>query len=177
MKTRFSENRRLGATVLAAAIVLSLMLSGGGGLMRERVQAEAVFYAAQNINTDLAERAEAAFNIWNASTDIAAESTLQRVEDAREALLGAKSIAERYRANVELDAAVGALMNELDDANLSAEDSRFVDGQYAAFTAFATTIARSEYNEIAGAFNAKLGAFPANLIGMLAGVRALEQFG
>ena len=65
----------------------------------------------------------------------------------------------------------------LEDAGLSGQDAKYVQGFRADLDAKADTISRDGYNALVDAFNTKvLGVFPANFLRHIAFVRGAEAF-
>ncbi|NLG25703.1 MAG: hypothetical protein GX558_10130 [Clostridiales bacterium] len=185
---RLSENRPLAVAALAIAVLVSVVISGGGALRDERAAVERVFYADRGVNADLTVRAEAAYNLASlAGRNGLNAPTIDAVSQAIAALQAAGSIAGKYEADQALTRAVEDLYTEMENAGLSVSDASFARKQYTNWKSSGMTIAHSVdevgakepgrgYNEKAGQFNRTLQGFPAGLIGALTGVGPLELY-
>lgn len=185
MKSKINENRPLAFIVLAVVVVLSIFLSGGGGLRELRDDALEVFRLGVNgdglcVQNDLHQRADCAVNLAALSARYAQipQETAVKVEQAADSLgnAGEDDTAAMKRANDELGRAVEALYTELENAPLSESDASYALSQYKEFTSRGLTISRDGYNTVAEEFNRTLGVFPANVVGMLSGVGQLSLF-
>jgi LemA protein len=180
---KFTENRALARAVLIAVIAFSILISGSSRLRGERSLVSDTYTAPQGIYTDLAARAEAAYNLCDAAKGYHAvsEASINSVSEARgsllEALKDTEACGKHSQADASLDNAAAQLYSALSAAGLNDADASFARKQYAEFTGRAATIARNEYNESARAYNAKLRKFPAGLIGTVSGVKPLELYG
>jgi hypothetical protein len=178
----FTENRALARAVLIMTIAASILISGGSRLSSERAVISGIYTAQQGIYTDLAARAEAAYNLCGVAKDypIINVVLINSVSDARDSLLEALKDAEarskHSQINAQLDKAVAQLYSELSAAGLSDADAAFALKQYAEFAGRGAAIAKSEYNMSALKFNAKLRGFPANLISTITAVRYLDLY-
>jgi hypothetical protein len=186
VKARFSaftERRAPARAILMVVVAASILISGGARLSSERAAVTGIYTAQQEIFADLAARAEAAYNLCAVAKDYPAISgvIVDSVSDARGSLLETLKDTEargaHWATDAALDTAVALLYSELPAAGLSEADAAFALKQYAEFTGRGATITRSTYNASAGLFNAKLRAFPANLIAPITSVRDLELFG
>ena len=185
MKQKFNENRPVAWIVLALAVVLSIIFSGGGALRSVRAQALDTFHFGVNgdslcIYNDLKARADCAYNLADTAAryDSIPQEEIDRVVKAAEELDNTDDddIVALGRANDALDRAVESLYTEIENAALSEKDATFALSQYKEFTSRGLTISRDGYNGQAEAFNELLGGFPASLVGMFSGVRELPLF-
>ena len=183
MRKRFSENRVVAWIVFAVAVIFSLSFSGGGALKELREQTLSIFYnGAQDdglsIDRDLQVRSDAAYNLASVASGYAQidAQVVTRTQEAQQALEAADSIAAKSAANQQLSKAVEDLFTAISNAPLTESDRAFVFSQYKEFISRGDTISRDVYNERARAFNDKLHAFPASLIGGFSGVKPVEIF-
>lgn len=176
------KNRAFAWCVFALAVVLTITLSGGGGLQSMRGDVEAIFYHGVNhdelsIDRDLHARTEAAYNLMTIAEKYGVDSaTIHAVSESREETTKRDSISACYAANGKLTQAVESLYTALDAAELSDADKTFAYNQYKEFKARADTIGRDPYNQRAEAYNQSLNGVPAKWIAGLAGVKPLELF-
>lgn len=183
---RLSENRKLATVVLVICILASIVLFGGGGLRNERYDIMQVF--SDGTDTSLSVRhsmeaylqrcAERASALAEQGVKLGADSAL--IEDVRAAAeatgQGGEDLDGRHEAYQQLLPAVEALYTALQQSNSADEllDARLA---YNDFKGAVNLIQNDQYPVMASAFNRKLEAFPANLIGGLFGVKPLNTFG
>ena len=183
---RLSENRKLATVVLVICILASIVLFGGGGLRNERYDILQVF--SDGTDTSLSVRhsmeaylqrcAEQANALAEQGVKLGADEAL--VDDVRAAAdataQGGDDLDGRHEAYQQLLPAVEALYTALQQSNSADEllDARLA---YNDFKGAVNLIQNDQYPVMASAFNRKLEAFPANLIGGLFGVKPLNTFG
>ena len=176
---RFSENRPVAYVVLALAVALSLVFGGGGALMDKRADVDQVYQASSySISAELHEKRDNAVTILSIAKkyDEADASYIADLDSAVSALESAEGAAAEYAASLQLDSAIEHVYSDLTGIRLSdmdAEDARY---KYKNFTSAQLRISHDPYNELAADFNSQLSAFPANLLGLLRGVKPLELF-
>lgn len=185
MKNKINENRPLAFIVLAVVVLLSIVLSGGGGLRSERSGAMNSFRFGVNndglcIYNDLKARADCAYNLVDlcARYDAIPQEIAQKAEQAADDLCaaGEDDVDALNLANNSLTRAVEALYTEIENASFTETDATFALSQYKEFTSRALTIARDGYNSQAEEFNRILEGFPASLVAKLSGVNKLSLF-
>ncbi len=182
MKLRFIEKRIPAIAIFTAVVILTTLASGSVSLSRERSRAERVFTDGvrsdgMSIGYDLDQRAEAAYNLAGiAKRYLDGSDGINALLAARDALTGAKSVSEKYAANLELSVATDALYSELKEAQLSDKDRTLAAGQYQDMLSHNDAISRDGYNSCALEFNRKLEKFPASRIARIAGIKPLETF-
>lgn len=176
---RFSENRPIAYVVLALCIALSLIFCGGGVLMDKRAEVDQVYHAASySISAELLEMRDNAVTILSIARkyDDADSTYTADLDAAISALDASEGAASDYAASLQLDSAVEHVYSDLTGLKLSemdAEDARY---KYKNFSSAQMRISHDPYNELATGFNGQLSTFPANLLGLLRGVRPLELF-
>lgn len=176
---RFSENLIIARVVLAACIVFSLVLGGGGALKDERSAAEARFFAnSESISAELAEMRSNAVVLSSiaAKYDTANQSFISELNGAVSLLDESKEISAKHAAGLKLDSAVENLYSNLTGLKLGDMDAQDARYAYKNFSSAQMRIEHDGYNELASAFNKELSGFPASLLGTLRGVRPLELF-
>lgn len=183
---RLSENRKLATVVLIVCVFASVVLFGGGGLRNERYDIMQVF--SDGTDTSLSVRhsmeaylqrcAERASALAEQGVKLGADAAL--IEDVRAAAeatgQGGEDLDGRHEAYQQLLPAVEALYTALQQSNSADEllDARLA---YNDFKGAVNLIQNDQYPVMASAFNRKLEAFPASLIGGLFGVKPLNTFG
>ena len=166
---RLSENRKLATVVLIVCVFASVVLFGGGGLRNERYDIMQVF--SDGTDTSLSVRH---------SMEAYLQRCAELIEDVRAAAeatgQGGEDLDGRHEAYQQLLPAVEALYTALEESNSADElvDARLA---YNDFKGAVNLIQNDQYPVMASAFNRKLEAFPASLIGGLFGVKPLNTFG
>ena len=130
------------------------------------------------IQGDLNERESIAYNMVTVARRYMPEDNalIVHVLEARNALLKAASVGEKYAADQQLDKAVKGLYDVLSGMNLSQQDSRYPGSLYTDFRSRGDTISHDPYHAEATAFNRLLAKFPAGILAGLTGVQPLELF-
>ena len=176
---RFSENLTIARIVLAAAIVVSLIFGGGGALMDQRTAAEAQFYAnSESISAELNEMRSNAVVLASiaAKYDTANQSFISDLNGAVALLDEAADVSSKRQASLKLDSAVENLYSNLTGLTLGDMDAQDARYAYKNFSSAQLRIEHDGYNALASEFNSDLARFPANLLGALRGVEALDLF-
>lgn len=183
MKQNFIEKTAPAVIIFIVAALVSTFASGGISLDRERSRTERIFTDGVNadgmsVNYDLTQRTEAAYNLAGvAKRYMDEDGSVAELLKARETLLKAGSISEKYAANLELSVAADTLYSELKQMQLSDKDKLLAAGQYQDMLSHNDAISRDGYNSCAAEFNRKLEKFPAANIAAVAGIEPLEIFG
>ena len=147
--------------------------------MEKRALVEERFYASkESISAELEEMRTNATSLLSIARKYpsANQEYINELDGALQELTEAGDPAEKYAASARLNSAENHLYANLTSLSLSdadAQDARYKDRN---FSSALTRISHDDYNERAAQFNAELGAFPANLLGMLRGVRSLKPF-
>lgn len=177
------KSRSMGILVLVLCILAGTLIGAHRPLAKMAREASAVFYEGEDkdglgIRNDLEERCSIAYNL----TVVAArnlepdDAVITAVRDARNAVLEAETPAAMYRADRKLDETVTNLYNTLNNMTLPDKDARYTPQLYADFIARADMISRSSYNRVAEECNAKLAAFPANILSKLVFISPVELY-
>ena len=171
---KFLKSYTGGLVVLAAVIVLSVLLGSHRSLVSERTRVEAQFAP---IAGDLRDCLDITANLLTVGARYLEESALSALTDSREALGQQQSIAGAYADYTRLQAEAAAVLDELEDCDLTDKDSQYVQGFRTDLASEADTIARDGYNDAAERFNDEvLGAFPASILSKLTFVAPAELF-
>jgi hypothetical protein len=177
------ENKRIAVCAMVVLIFLSALLGAARSLIPMRNTAQETFYAGVDgdglgINNDLNSRAELAYNLVTVARRYVDSDTseITAVLAARDALIDADSIGEKYRANAKLTEATGDLIEAMAAYPLSDTDARYRSTISTDLRSRNEIISHDSYNAQAQEFNQTLAAFPASLFGRLVGVKSLELF-
>lgn len=176
---RFSENLMIARIVLVAAIILALVFGGGGALMDRRVATEAQFYAnSESISAELNEMRSNAAVLASiaAKYDSANQSFISDLNAAVALLDESKDVDAKYQASLKLDSAVENVYSNLTGLKLGDMDAQDARYAYKNFSSAQMRIEHDGYNALAAEFNSELRKFPANLLGVLRGVKPLSLF-
>ena len=176
---RFSENRPIAYAVLALAIVLALVFGGGGALMDKRNDVDRIYYASsESITAELHEMRDNAVTILSIARkyDTADSAYIAGLESAISELESSGNAAEDYAASTKLDSAIEHVYSDLTGIQMSSMDTEDVRYKYKNFSSAKLRISHDPYHELAADFNDQLSAFPANLLGMLRGVKPLAMY-
>ena len=187
--------RRLVAVVLSVVVMLGAAVGAGGVKLRAQYNTARGWYTAgvaadngYNLNEALTERENAAANILTTagnSAGLGAESA--EAQAARAALetfaackaqvdVGRGSMAELYRANAALGAAVDQLYARMQELAPDPMKMGAVQGQYGLFNSAGTILGTLHYNEAVAGYQQQTGGFPANVLKGLFGIQEMEQF-
>ncbi len=175
---------RSGAViVMVAAIVFAVWLGAYLSFNRMYAQVEMVFTAGAQgdglgISNDLNERVKLSYDLVTVAKRYlpANDGSIVQVLSARENLINAKNIPDKYRANVKLTEATASLYQAMGSVNLSDADKRYRTNLYNNLTSRNDTISHDPYNQKALAYNQQLQAFPANILRVLAFAKIAPLF-
>ena len=176
---RFSENKSIACAALALVIAATLIFGGGGALRDWRNEVSDQFYAnRESISAELTEMQTNAGVLISIAREYedADEAYIADADEALNALSEAGEPGEKFEAAQDLSLAVENLYSDLGGLKLSEMDVSDVRYKYKNFTSAQLRISHDEYNERAAEFNRELQKFPANLLGMLNGVRPLGLY-
>lgn len=174
------ENRGLCIVLMIVLIAAGILIGGYKGLSGEYQKAADVFFLGEDgdgicIANDMAERANALTNMQTIAAKYLKQSdkALKTANDAVNAYAKADGdIAEMFEANVKMDTAMEALVQETEAKALSAKDESYVQRLYADFNSRNDTISHDPYYTYAAEYNEILRGFPAGLIKTLTPVKA-----
>ena len=176
---RFSENLMIARIVLVVVIAFSLVFGGGGALMDRRIAAEAQFYAnSESISAELSEMRSNSVVLSSiaAKYNTASQSFIADLNAAVALLDEAKEVSSRHQASLKLDSAVENVYSNLTGLQLNEMDAQDARYAYKNFSSAQMRIEHDGYNALADEFNKDLAGFPANLLGILRGVKPLGLF-
>lgn len=180
---RFRENRVLASLIALAAVLSTILISGGARLSAQRAAAEDIFYngntgSGQCIHTDIAARLDAACNLITLAGRYmpSGDAQLEALSQAAEALQAAEDISALHQANQNLDAPAQALYQTLSSLSLSERDQILLKQQYSDLSRRIDSIRRDAYNESARHYNQEISGLPARFIAALTGNKPLQTF-
>ena len=171
---KFLKSYTGGMVVLAVVIVLSVLLGSHRSLVSERGKVEAQFAP---IAGDLQDCLDITANVLTVGERYLTESDLSPLTDSREALGQRQGIADIYADYTKLQTEAAAVLDRLEDCDLTDKDRQYVQGFRTDLASEADTISRDSYNDAAERFNDKvLGAFPASILSRLTFVAPAQLF-
>lgn len=182
------RQRGVACAFLALAVLAGVFGIGGAKLAAWRSSTELLYVMpADRYSTSIVDELDAALSAAQSITDLCAARLGEEdagVAAARQAIalrrdgLNDTGPAAAYRANLELQSAIGYLYNtvrhEIDPSDTAGQA---LQGQWSDFTSHQDRLSRSGYNAAVEEYNRAAGSFPANLIGALWGAGELERFG
>jgi len=161
---------------LVVAVLIAIALILGGMFIRSRNEMvrknEAVKNAWAQVDVTIQRRADLIPNLVETVKGFAAheETVFGEVTRAREALLGARTPADRIAANGQLDGALGRLLAVVENYPLIRSNENFLRLQdELAGTENRIAVARKRYNDSLQDYNQFLGLFPNNIFARWAG--------
>ena len=171
---KFLKSYTGGMVILAVVIVLSVLLGSHRSLVSERTKVEAQFAP---IAGDLQDCLDITANVLTVGERYLTESDLSPLTDSREELGQRQGIVDIYADYTRLQTEAAAVLDRLEDCDLSDKDRQYVQGFRTDLASEADTISRDSYNDAAEQFNRKvLGAFPASILSRLTFVAPAQLF-
>jgi hypothetical protein len=175
--------RSLAVTVMVACVLFSVWLGARLSFGRLYAQVEMVFTAGAEgdglgISNDLKERITLSYDFVTVARRYlpADDATIGLVLSARDVLIAAKSIPDKYRANVRLTDALASLYQKMGTLVLGDTDAKYRANIYNNLMSRNDTIRHDPYNRKALAYNQELTAFPANILRVLTFAKAAPLF-
>lgn len=172
MKTSIWDNRILGAAVLAATVLLSV-LGIGGAKLNSAAHAPVTYYE-QSMSADFIARENAADTLLELAAQAGVDTAA--ADDALQTSRAAAAPAQKYEAGLNLATQVGLVYNSL-PAQQRDEVGSTAQMLWSEFTSRTNILNRSvpEYNQLAREAAEKASGFPANLIAALCGIHVEEM--
>ena len=174
----FLKTRTAAFIVLAVVILVMTPLGAVRSLEREAAQVERGFfdgveieeggskYTSQSIDALLGEKAKAALGLIAAGANypaLAAETA--NLRSAREELLAADTISEKYSASEAVDAAADALYSGRTAVGISETDLSNIEAYYETLTKIQGSIGINAYNvKVTEYYSVTAARFPADII-------------
>ena len=184
MKKGWLRDRKVAIVITIIVMICSTGFGVHRSLEDKGEYAEWVFYHGSfgdggGIQDELDTRAGLASNLLVVAGRYldSEDEAVQRLKEARETLVTADGIGEKYLANEELSQAADNLAQVLDACNLTDNDRRYQRRIIVDMESSNEIIGHDEYNQLANAYNRNvLGVFPANVLKEIVGVEELETF-
>lgn len=188
------KKRSTAVLVAVIVIVFGTLLGVHLSVNRETAKIEAMFfngvtvtdsvtkstYVQPSIQSQLDKRATAALGLWtiaSASSDITVSNFAEALKSARNELLDAKNIFDKYTANEKLQTSYKNLYAALVNNSLAVSQKTAFDNYTATLDGAQGVINKSAYNSQVSAFMKTLDTLPVTLFKNLAFVTYPEYFG
>ena len=166
------ENKIVCIVLMVVLIAGGFLLGGYKGLAGQYQKAENVFFLGEDgdgicVANDMAERASSLTNMQTVAKkylpkgDSALESAASSLNEYTQAEGDIRAL---FAANSDMDAAMEALYQALDEKILFANDEKYRQRLYADFNSRNDTISHDPYYKYAADYNEILMHFPANII-------------
>ena len=166
------ENKIICIVLMVVLIAGGFLLGGYKGLAGQYQKAENVFFLGEDgdgicVANDMAERASSLTNMQTVAKkylpkgDSALESAASSLNEYTQAEGDIRAL---FAANSDMDAAMEALYQALDEKILFANDEKYRQRLYADFNSRNDTISHDPYYKYAADYNEILMHFPANII-------------
>jgi LemA protein len=153
----------LGAVVLIALILGSTLMGDRNDLVTER---EAIKGAFSQVDTDLQRRNDLIPNLVETVKGMASheQAVIDSVTNARKAMLGAQTPADKVAADGQLTSALGRLMVVVENyPNIKANENFLRLQDDLAGTENRIAVSRRRYNEAVQKYNTDIALFPKNI--------------
>jgi len=166
----------LGALVFLAVLFGATYVNRRNEMVRKSETVKATW---AEVDVVLQRRADLIPNLVETVKGIAAQeqTVFGEIANARAALLGARSPAERIAANGQLDGALGRLLALVENYPQLKSNENFLRLQdELAGTENRIAVERRRYNEVLRDYNAYIGLFPNNIFAGWAGFRRDDHY-
>lgn len=172
---------KIALVVLGVLLLLALMI--GGSMMSARnelvTEREAVKAAWSQVDVVLQRRADLIPNLVETVKGFAGheEKVISDITNARAAMMGAKSPAEKIQANSQIDSALGRLFVVVENyPNIKANENflRLQDELAGAENRIA--VERRKYNEVVQKYNTDIELFPKNIVAGMFGFQREDAY-
>ncbi len=165
------------------AVIVLLVLVVGGSLVGSRnelvTEKNAVDGAWAQVDVALQRRADLIPNLVETVKGFAAQekAVIQSVADARAALGGAKTPAEKIAANGQIDSALSRLLVVVENyPNLKSNENFLRLQDELAGTENRIAVERRKYNEVIQQYNTDIEIFPKNIAASMFGFRRNDAY-
>lgn len=166
----------VGILVLLAVVFGSMFVGRRNEMVRKQ---ETVKAAWSQVDVVLQRRADLIPNLVETVKGIAAQeqTVFGAIANARAAMMGARTPAERIAANQQLDTAIGRLLVVVENYPQLKSNENFLRLQdELAGTENRIAVERRRYNETLQDYNTYIGLFPNNIIAGMAGFSRNEAY-
>jgi LemA protein len=172
---------RVALIVLGVIVLVALLF--GGSLMSTRnelvAERESIKGAWSQVDVVLQRRADLIPNLVETVKGFAKheEEAISAVANARAAMMGAKTPAERIAANTQLDGALGRLFVVVENyPNLKANENFIRLQDELAGTENRIAVERRKYNEVVQKYNTDIELFPKNIAASMFGFQREDAY-
>lgn len=172
---------KMGLGVLAVIVLLVLVV--GGSLMGSRnelvTEKNAVDGAWAQVDVALQRRADLIPNLVESVKGFAKQelAVMQAVADARAALGGARTPAEKIAANGQLDSALSRLLVVVENyPNIKSNENFLRLQDELAGTENRIAVERRKYNEVVQRYNTDIEIFPKNIAASMFGFKRNDAY-
>jgi len=166
----------LGAIVLIALMFGGSLMSSRNELVTER---EAIKAAFTQVDVDLQRRLDLIPNLVETVKGFAKQeqSVIDSVTNARAAMMGARTPAERIAGNQQLESAIGRLFVMVENYPQLKSDQNFLRLQdELAGTENRIAVTRRRYNEAVQRYNTDIELFPKNIAASMFGFQREDAY-
>ena len=166
----------LGAIVLIALMFGGSLMSSRNELVTER---EAIKAAFTQVDVDLQRRLDLIPNLVETVKGFAKQeqSVIDSVTNARAAMMGARTPAERIAGNQQLESAIGRLFVMVENYPQLKSDQNFLRLQdELAGTENRIAVTRRRYNEAVQRYNTDIEQFPKNIAASIFGFQREDAY-
>ena len=168
---------------IALAVLLLLALALGSSFVTRRnemvTQREAIRNAWAQVDTALQRRADLVPNLVETVKGFATQerAVFDSIAQARAAMAGAKTPAQRIAANDQLSGALSRLLVVVENYPVLKSNENFLRLQdELAGTENRIAVERRKYNEVVQAFNTNIQLFPNNIVASLSGFQREDAY-
>jgi LemA protein len=172
---------KIALVVVGVLLLVGLML--GGSLMTSRnelvTEREGVHGAWSQVDVVLQRRLDLIPNLVETvkGSALHEEKVIGEVTEARAAMMGAKTPAERIQANSQLDGALGRLMVVVENyPNIKANENFLRLQDELAGTENRIAVERRKYNEVVQRYNTDIALFPKNIAAGMFGFQREDAY-
>ncbi|MEO8099926.1 MAG: LemA family protein [Acidobacteriota bacterium] len=166
----------IGVVVLAALVLGSSLMGSRNELVTERENYKAAF---QQVDVDLQRRLDLIPNLVATVKGFAAQEKeiMESIANARSAMMGAKTPAERIAGNSQLDSALSRLLVVVENYPQLKSNENFLRLQDdLSGTENRIAISRRRYNEAVQRYNIDIELFPKNIAASLFGFKHEDAY-
>lgn len=168
---------------IAIAVLLAVGLAVGASFASRRnemvAQREAIKTAWAQVDTVLQRRADLVPNLVETVKGIAAQerAVFDSIAQARAAMAGARTPAERIAANEQLSGALARLLVVVENYPTLKSNENFLRLQdELAGTENRIAVERRKYNEVVQAYNTNIQLFPNNIVASMSGFQREDAY-
>jgi len=180
-KCKNEDNMKIGLIIIGVLVLMGLLF--GGKLMGTRnelvTQREAIKGAWADVDNNLQRRADLIPNLVETVKGYAKEETtvFTNIANARSALIGARTPAEKIQANSQVDSALSRLLVIAENyPQLKANENFLRLQDELTGTENRIAISRRRYNETVQKYNTSIELFPNNIAASLFGFQREDAY-